>query len=98
MLFILLGFSSLIIQAQISWEPGYVILKGQDSITGFILERTDAEMAHFIKFKKDTAKEFQVYKAGEIAGFGFINGRTYESQSFVDDMGTKNFCFCKKIL
>ena len=96
--FILLCFSSLILQAQNTWEPGYIIHMEKDSVGGFILERTDAEMAHSIKFKKDSAKEFQVYKAGEIAGFGFINGRIYESHSFVDDTGARSSVFAKNLV
>ena len=50
--FIALFFSYYILKAQDTWETGYVILKEQDTISGLILERTDADMDHFIKFSE----------------------------------------------
>ena len=96
--FIALFFSYYMLKAQNTWETGYVIHKEQDTVTGFILERTDAEMAHFIKFKEKSATEVQVYNAGEIAGFGLMNGRIYESHSFVDEKGNRTSVFAKNLV
>lgn len=96
--FIALLFSYSLLKAQDTWENGYIILKMQDTIRGSILERTDAEMAHFIKFKKKSATEVQVYNAGEIAGFGLINGRNYESHFFMDEKGNRTEVFAKNLV
>ncbi len=98
LLVILLCCSSIILQAQNTWEPGYIILQEQDSVSGFILERTDAEMAHAINFKKQGEIKTLVYKAKEIAGFGFKNGRVYESHSFVNESGEKIYVFAKSLV
>ncbi|HSP83070.1 MAG TPA: hypothetical protein VLN72_05015 [Gillisia sp.] len=96
--FIALFFSYSLLKAQDTWETGYVIHKEQDTITGLILERTDTEMAHFIKFREKSAAEVQVYNAGEIAGFGLMNGRNYESHSFVDEKGNRTSVFAKNLV
>ena len=96
--FFVLCFSFSVLKAQDTWEPGYIILTEQDTLTGVILERTDTELAHFIKFKKQADKEIQVFKAGELAVFGFKNGRIYESHSFMDEKGVKTSVFAKRIV
>ena len=97
-LVLLFGSFSLAITAQTSWEPGYIIFAEKDTIPGFILERTDAEMAHGIKFKRDEETKPRVYNAEELAGFGLKNGRIYESHSLVDSKGKRMFVFAKSLV
>ncbi|QED37513.1 hypothetical protein FK178_07155 [Antarcticibacterium arcticum] len=95
---LLFSFFYLTVTGQTSWEPGYIIAAEKDTISGFILERTDAEMARSIKFKKDIESSPRIYKAEEITGFGFDNGRVYESHSFVPINGKRSFVFAKSLV
>lgn len=92
---LLFGFFSLTVAAQTSWEPGYILLAEKDTISGFILERTDAEMALGIKFKMAGETKHRIYNAEELTGFGLENGRVYESHSFVENNGERVFVFAK---
>ena len=65
------------IVAQSAFESAYIITRDNDTINGYILEKTDAEMARKIQFKTDKNSVIKNYRSNELSGFGFDYGRVF---------------------
>lgn len=84
--------------AQYSFEPGYIITQNNDTIQGFILEKTDAELAGKIQFKADKNAVVKTYRPDELAGFGFDHGRAFQQIPAVISTDDTLYVFGKRII
>lgn len=86
------------IVAQSSFEPAYYITQDKDTIRGFILEKTDAELARNFQFRADKNSVVKTYRPDEIPGFGFANGRVFQQIPVVITKEDTVFVFAKRIV
>lgn len=86
------------IAAQSKLEPGYVITVEKDTLRGFIMEKTDAELAEKVSFKPDKNAVLRTYKADELLRFGFNYGRTFEQIPVKISAQDTSFIFVKRIV
>lgn len=94
--FCLFSFSLL---GQERFEAGYIIEQERDTITGFILEGTDEDLVKSIKFKKESNHSPVTYTAKNLHGFGFIDGREFQSHSIPGKKkGDSLFVFAKNLV
>ena len=81
--FLLLGYTKVF--AQSDFLPGYLITSGEDTICGFLSDKTDAELASQISFKKSLSSEkVTVYTTTDLKGFRFDNGRMFKRVLITD--------------
>ncbi len=69
--------------AQQNFEPGYIIIHGQDTVKGFAETSLNRELSHSIKFKKEESAELKEYKPADLIGFG-IGNDIYLSKHFLN--------------
>ncbi len=82
-----------------SETKGYIITIEHDTITGFIIDETDADMGLKIKFKKELSDNaITEYSATELLGFRFQNGRTFDQLPIAEKPNDTIKVFAKKIL
>lgn len=86
------------IVAQSSFEPAYIITKENDTIHGYILEKTDAELARKIQFKADKNSAIKTYRSYELSGFGFDHGRDFQQIPAQVSAEDTVFVFGKKLV
>lgn len=86
------------IVAQSILEPGYIITKEKDTLHGFILEKTDAELAEKVLFKPDKNSVLKTYKSNELLGFGFDQGRVFEQIPIKISAEDTSFVFVKRVV
>lgn len=75
-LFLILGTGFLCAQ---EFSPGYLISREQDTLRGFILDGSDADLANSIQFKKDMDGQVLNYEPAALKAFAFNTGRSFES-------------------
>lgn len=98
LLFVML---SLPVTAQNIFSPGYIITAEGDTLRGFILEKSDAEMSRSLIFKTSEDAEIQKYSVRSITGFGFDSGREFERRIVLPKPGKNEdttYIFAKNIL
>ena len=67
--------------SQSNYKPGYIITNQQDTITGWINFRTDANNQKQCEFKQNLELAAKTYLPGDIAGYRFIEeGKYYVSK------------------
>lgn len=64
------------------YEPGYIINLEKDTIKGYIIEKTDEELATGIWFKRNKNEYPEIYKPKDLEEFGFNRGRVFSSRYF----------------
>jgi hypothetical protein len=69
--------------AQKGFDPGYIIVRGQDTTKGFIEVSLNRDLTHSVKFKKGDNGELKEYTPGDLTGFGTGNDR-YLSLHFLN--------------
>jgi hypothetical protein len=79
-IFILIHFT---LDAQQSFEPGYIVNHGQDTVKGFIAVVLNRDLTHSVKFKKEESAELKEYKPADLLGFG-IGNDIYLSKHFLN--------------
>lgn len=87
--------------SQNTFEPGYIITTSGDTLQGFVLEKNDAAMAHRISFKSNLQATIERFKATELSGFGFNNGREFQQMPIRVLRGTAwdtSYIFAKNML
>jgi len=73
--------------AQQNFVKGYYLTNSGDSIGGYLNKETDSKLATTLQFKPaPNSTEIQSLKPGDISGFGFENGNTYKSVSYIDPL------------
>lgn len=65
--------------AQNNYLTGYTINVSGDTIPGLVMEASDRTNAQICTFKKNASAEVQKLSPAEIKGFGYTQGRKYES-------------------
>jgi hypothetical protein len=79
------------------WSPGFIVTTQKDSLKGFILDLTDAEVGLGITFKRSLSENGTEYPAINLLRFGFDNGRVFRRFSFPKDaQGDSAIVFAKK--
>ncbi|MBT1697055.1 hypothetical protein KK083_09230 [Fulvivirgaceae bacterium PWU4] len=79
--FLALGLCHALLAQNLS--PGFVVTSKGDTIRGFIVDGTDAELSPGITFKKLDGDKGEVkYLPKDLVSFGFNNGRIFRSFSF----------------
>ncbi len=58
------------IVAQKGFDPGYIIMHGQDTVKGLIETSLNRDLTHSVKFKKEENAELKEYTPGDLVGFG----------------------------
>ena len=93
--FLLLGYNKVF--AQSDFLPGYLITSNQDTISGYLSDKTDAELASQVNFKTSLSSgEVKVYTVNDLKGFCFDNGRMFKR---VPIMGKDtSFVFAKLVI
>jgi hypothetical protein len=93
---------NLYVSAQTTYKPGFILTLEKDTINGFILENTDAELGLKMEFKKElTTLETKTYTPKDLSGFGFNNGRTFEQMLIINNARIPqdtSYVFAKNIL
>lgn len=86
--------------AQNTFEPGYIISLEKDSIKGFILNRSDAELAKGISYRKNQNAIIQKFTPDKLKGFGFDTQRNFEGMNTgeINRQGDSIFIFAKNML
>lgn len=82
------------------FNEGYIITLEQDTISGLIYERSDAELAKQVKFKRSGEDVVRKFRPSDLLGFG-INGRNFERMAVVNKRRSTNdtsYIFAKNIL
>ena len=74
-----------VVRAQ-SYESGYILPVGKDTVRGFILNSTDYELLSEISFRGRSVQQPEKFTTNDITGFGFDYGRTF-SRLFLKDTG-----------
>lgn len=69
--------------AQDTFVPGFIITEEQDTINGYLLEKTDAELARKVIFKREKKGISKTYKPAELLGFGFDNSRIFRKMATI---------------
>lgn len=83
-----------------NFEPGYIITSENDTLRGSIKDETDANLSSKIFFKNEEGI-VKKYGPGDLLGFGFSNGRTFEKQAITSltPEGTDSiFVFAKNLI
>lgn len=78
---ILLLLSTLLLHAQTSFKPGFVISLNNDTTYGEIDSRGDLQMSKICRFK-DAANEVIEYYPGDILAFRFVDGKYFVSKQY----------------
>jgi hypothetical protein len=78
--FILIHFT---LNAQQSFDPGYIVKYTQDTVKGFIAVALNRDLTHSVKFKKEESGELKEYKPADLLGFG-IGNDIYISKYFLN--------------
>lgn len=86
------------IVAQSAFESAYIITRDNDTINGYILEKTDAEMARKIQFKTDKNSVIKTFRSNELSGFGFDHGRVFQQIPALVSAEDTVFVFGKKLV
>lgn len=76
-IFILISFFEMF--AQEEYRAGQLITKSNDTLQGFILYETDANISENIKFKNELDQEAQSYRPEDLESLLFENGRIFKS-------------------
>lgn len=86
--------------SQEGYQPGYIVNFNNDTIIGFIEEKVDSKLAEEVNFKeKKELESGKKYTAKNILGFGFDNGRNFQSMLLQDVKNLdENKVFAKKSL
>lgn len=93
-----IAFFSQTLQAQKKIE-GFVITIEKDTINGFILDQTDAEMGYEIQFSRENnGINETTYSTKELSGFGFDYGRNFERMSIAENSNSTKYIFAKRVL
>jgi hypothetical protein len=79
-IFILIHFT---LNAQQSFDPGYIVKYAQDTVRGFIAVALNRDLTHSVKFKKEESAELKEYKPADLLGFG-IGNDIYISKYFLN--------------
>ncbi len=80
-------------------SPGYIVTTEKDTIRGFIIDQTDAELGLGIEFKKELSNpKASYFSSGDLLGFGFNYGRLFERVSMEDDSNDSVKVFAKRIV
>lgn len=99
LLIILLGQS---LYSQDKYNSGFVVTLKKDTIDGFILNKTDSELAYKISFKRNVLDETAIqYNSNELLRFGFYTGRVFERKKLANDNQTAKdslYIFAKRII
>ena len=98
LLFVIL---SVPVTAQGIFSPGYIFTTEGDTLRGFILERSDAEMSRKIVFKTTKESEIQKHSTKTLSGFGFDSGREFETMILLPKPGKNEdttYIFAKNML
>ncbi len=84
------------------WIKGYVIIRENDTINGFLVDKQDRKLAAEVSFSAENDLVPDVlYTPADIGKFGFSYGRTFErfsTSSFVKADSVESAFFAKKIL
>lgn len=71
-----------VVNAQLDFKPGYVLLKEQDTLFGYIAAQTDNLNCRQCLFSKtEEGKSYKTYTPTEILGYRFTNGRYFVSKT-----------------
>jgi hypothetical protein len=92
-LFSFILFISQLCLSQASFRDGYVIMHTGDTLAGLIDYRPGTRNSDNINFKESDSSVSKVYTSNDISGFGFSDGRYFESKYFnrSDDGSRKLF-------
>src|SRR5690242_11563260 len=91
-------FSNYILPAQ-DFSPGFIVTPEGDTLKGFLLDRTDAELASGVTFKTTKPQTDAVnYLPPKLTSFGFDNGRIFKRFSVPTTNGDSILVFAKKNL
>jgi hypothetical protein len=84
-------FTTCLTFGQVGFRPGFIIKNNGDSLTGLVFYSTDPQFSKTCRFKRfQIAQDFE-YNADQLRGFGFKNGRYFESKG---KAGKKAFYEC----
>lgn len=78
---VLFLLSTLLLHAQTSFKPGFVISLNNDTTYGEIDSRGDLQMSKICRFK-DAANEVIEYYPGDILAFRFVDGKYFVSKQY----------------
>lgn len=86
--------------SQEGYQPGYIVNFNNDTIIGFIEGKVDSKLSAEVNFKgKKELESGRKYTANNILGFGFDNGRDFQSMQLQDVKNLdENHVFAKKII
>src|SRR5688572_8180045 len=87
--------------AQKKFSSGFIVTLKNDTVKGFLMDGTDAELGSKITFKMiKTANDKIEYRPADLLSFGFDNGRIFRSLASTNTPteGDSVFVFAKKIL
>lgn len=94
--FLVLGLSHSLLAQNL--RPGFIVTSKGDTVRGFVLDGTDAELSLGITFKKQEGDKAEVkYLPKDLLSFGFNNGRIFRSFSFAAQNDTV-YVFAKREL
>ena len=91
-------FANTMLFAQKSFEPGFILLDGKDTVRGLIEITSEAELCAAVNFKKDS-ESIKTYTPSEIKGFG-VGHEVYRSLRFVNtaEDSIKTEAFLKQLV
>jgi hypothetical protein len=66
--------------AQNDWKPGYIIKNSGDTIHGYVDNRDSQSNSRKCHFRKEESGETEIFKAKDISGYRFNDGKFYVSK------------------
>jgi hypothetical protein len=97
----ILGIITLITQLAYpqKFRKGFIVKINNDTIHGFIFDKTDSELSNTIAFSTDPGNGHQItYTVNDLSGFGFMNNRIFERITFIDSIADTVKVFAKKVI
>ena len=88
---LLLTLPGLLLHAQYGYVPGYIIKLNGDTLNGLVYYKSDGELSKSCVFRRFDIAESISYSASRLKGYGFVNGRHFES---LQVMGKLKFMEC----
>ncbi|WP_247235526.1 outer membrane beta-barrel protein [Telluribacter sp. SYSU D00476] len=82
LLFLLLLVWGHTLLAQREYQPGYIVKPSADTLRGLVRYTENHQQALSCCFRPDKVQQVVCYQPNELAGYGFDNGRMYESIMF----------------
>jgi len=98
LIFFALFITSILINAQSNFRPGYIITNEIDTISGLIDFRTYKMNAHTCKFKTSDASAEKVYSPGDIYGYRFTDDGKYYVTKDVEIDGQQKKVFLEYLI